>query len=39
MGRGIGRGYVLYAKFETSEGAVDYIKKLGYNISGEVELE
>jgi len=39
MGKGGGRGYALYAKFKTSEEAVDYIKKLGYDVSGEVKFE
>jgi hypothetical protein len=39
MGRGSGSGYALYAKFKTPEQAVDYIKKLGYDVSGEVKFE
>jgi hypothetical protein len=39
MGEGSGTGYGLYAKFKTQEEAVNYIKRLGYDVSGEVKFE
>jgi hypothetical protein len=39
MGQGSGGGYDLYAAFKKPEEAVEYVKKLGYNVSGEAKFE